>query len=81
MDFRFHDLRHTAATMAFNVLQDVKSIQLFLQHKDLRTSGNVYINTSDMGPQVRSSEAVISGVLEAIELDQAGFSDKVFYAG
>lgn len=68
-DFRFHDLRHSAASIAYESSQDLKGTQMFLQHADSRTTADRYIHTVDVGPQVRASGAVIAALCNAIGMN------------
>jgi integrase len=37
-DFRFHDLRHTAATRTLRVYRDLRTVQKMLGHKSIATT-------------------------------------------
>jgi integrase len=37
-DFRFHDLRHTAATRTYRASRNLKAVQKMLGHEDIRTT-------------------------------------------
>ncbi len=43
---RFHDLRHSAASILFNNDVQAKNIQEFLGHSDISTTMNIYTHTS-----------------------------------
>ena len=77
-DFRFHDLRHTAASIAYERNRDLKGTQLFLQHSDSRTTADRYIHTTDLGPQLEASEAVVEAVFAASDSSVQGLCDSVF---
>jgi len=66
-DFRFHDLRHTAATIAYEGTHDLRSVQLLLQHTDMRTTANVYVNGSTSLPQQRATSAVARYIASAMK--------------
>ena len=59
---RFHDLRHTFASLLIN--QDVPLINVsnFLGHSDLSTTANIYAHLDKASKQ--ASAAVISGILQ-----------------
>lgn len=59
---RFHDLRHTLASLLIN--QDVPLINVsnFLGHSDLSTTANIYAHLDKASKQ--ASAAVISGILQ-----------------
>ena len=80
-DFRFHDLRHSAASIAYEASNDLKGTQLFLQHADSRTTADRYIHTQDPGPQVRASGAVVSALFDAVGMDKDRFRDSILGAG
>jgi len=80
-NFRFHDLRHSAASIAYEASQDLKGTQLFLQHADSRTTADRYIHTVDIRPQIRASGAVVTALIDAIGMDQDNFRDSILGAG
>jgi len=41
---RFHDLRHSAACYLKYLGFDLKDIQVWLRHKDIQTTMNIYVN-------------------------------------
>ena len=41
---RFHDLRHSSACYLKYLGFDLKDIQIWLRHKDIQTTANIYIN-------------------------------------
>lgn len=43
---RFHDLRHSCATMLMILGYSIKQIQLWLGHSDISTTGNIYLHIS-----------------------------------
>jgi integrase len=44
---RFHDLRHSCASMLHSLGYDLKTIQEWLGHSDIGTTGNVYVHLQD----------------------------------
>jgi len=41
---RFHDLRHSSACYLKYLGFDLKDIQIWLRHKDIQTTMNIYMN-------------------------------------
>jgi integrase len=60
-DFRFHDLRHTAATRALHAHKNLKTVQRMLGHKDIKTTLRY----------TRSDVADVRSAMEAVEASQA----------
>ena len=58
---RFHDLRHTSASLLLNNGVQLKDIQMWLGHSDFATTANIYAHL-DANSKV-SSLAAISGVV------------------
>jgi integrase len=56
-DFRFHDLRHTAATRAQGAVGNLKTVQRMLGHKDIKTTLRY----------IRSDVADVRAAMEAVE--------------
>ena len=56
-NFRFHDLRHTAATRAQRAVGNLKTVQRMLGHKDIKTTLR----------HVRSDVADVRAAMEAVE--------------
>lgn len=60
---RFHDLRHTFATMAIENGIDIKTVAALLGHNTVATSINTYTHTTD---EMRRAAARISTVKSAV---------------
>jgi integrase len=60
-DFRFHDLRHTAATRALNAHRNLKTVQRMLGHKAIATTLRY----------TRSDVEDVRAAMEAVENTQA----------
>lgn len=45
---RFHDLRHTCATLLYNLGYDLKDIQMWLGHSDIKTTSEMYLHYNMM---------------------------------
>ena len=55
---RFHDLRHSVATLLHSGGYDLKDIQGWLGHSDISTTGNIYSHLEDKR---------LAGMAQAIE--------------
>lgn len=53
---RFHDLRHSTASMLFDLGWDIKAIQTWLRHADIETTGNIYTHISSERKRIMSTE-------------------------
>lgn len=53
---RFHDLRHSTASMLFDLGWDIKAIQTWLRHADIETTGNIYTHISNERKQIMSTK-------------------------
>lgn len=58
-EIRFHDLRHTAATLLSGEMTP-KQVQAFLGHEDISTTMNVYVHSSD------SDRAAVAETMDSI---------------
>ena len=47
-DMRFHDLRHSTASILYDKGWELKDIQEWLGHADISTTGNIYTHISKM---------------------------------
>ena len=56
---RFHDLRHTAASLLLNAGVSMKEIQEWLGHSDFGTTANIYGHL-DVNAKLRSADAMLS---------------------
>ena len=62
---RFHDLRHSVATLLHGVGRDIQDIQGWLGHSDISTTANIYSHflysaKQDMADSIESALAVKS---------------------
>ncbi|MBQ9947781.1 MAG: site-specific integrase [Oscillospiraceae bacterium] len=53
---RFHDLRHSTASMLYDLGWDIKAIQTWLRHADIETTGNIYTHISNERKRILSTE-------------------------
>lgn len=53
---RFHDLRHSTASMLYDLGWDIKAIQTWLRHADIETTGNIYTHISNERKRIPSTE-------------------------
>ena len=56
---RFHDLRHTAASLLLNAGVSMKEIQEWLGHSDFGTTANIYGHL-DVNAKLRSADAMLA---------------------
>lgn len=45
-DMRFHDLRHSTASIMFDNGNDIEAIKIWLRHSDISTTSNIYTHIS-----------------------------------
>lgn len=60
---RFHDLRHTAATLLYGANLNVKDIQVFLGHSSARTTMDIYVHLLN-----KSNVSTVSAIEERISI-------------
>lgn len=41
---RIHDLRHSAASVLFDLGWDIEKVKSWLRHRDIETTSNIYIH-------------------------------------
>ena len=49
---RFHDLRHSTASILYDMGEDLKSVQEYMRHADIETTGNIYTHISSQRKQM-----------------------------
>ena len=59
---RFHDLRHSCASLLLSLGVPMKQIQEWLGHSDISTTSNIYAHL-DYQSKVSSAEAMASGLM------------------
>ena len=62
---RFHDLRHTCASMLLKNGVPMKQIQEWLGHSDFSTTANIYAHL-DYNSKLNSAEAMVTGMKSAL---------------
>lgn len=53
---RFHDLRHSTASILFDMGWDIERIKNWLRHSDIRTTSNVYTHISNDRKKIMAKE-------------------------
>lgn len=71
-EIRFHDLRHSCATILLENGVDIKLIQQRLRHSDIKTTGNIY---SHVTPKMQ--KAVDEVMANALELSTNKFDTQI----
>ena len=66
---RFHDLRHTCASMLLKNGVPMKQIQEWLGHSDFSTTANIYAHL-DYAAKLNSAQAMLGGMSEALKVVQ-----------
>ena len=64
---RFHDLRHTCASMLLKNGVPMKQIQEWLGHSDFSTTANIYAHL-DYTAKLSSAQAMLGGMSEALTI-------------
>ena len=64
---RFHDLRHSCASLLLANNVPMKQIQEWLGHSDFSTTANIYAHL-DYSSKVASADAMISGLKDALSV-------------
>ena len=49
---RLHDLRHSAASIIYDMGGDIKAVQEYLRHADIETTGNIYTRITAQRKQI-----------------------------
>ena len=77
-DFRFHDLRHTAATRALRESGNLKVVQQLLGHADIATTARyAHAMTDDVRDVMEAMEAMESRNNTEVESRKSGKTLKV----
>lgn len=66
---RFHDLRHTCASMLLKNGVPMKQIQEWLGHSDFSTTANIYAHL-DYAAKLNSVQAMLGGMSDALKVIQ-----------
>lgn len=66
---RFHDLRHTCASLLLKNGVPMKQIQEWLGHSDFSTTANIYAHL-DYAAKLNSAQAMLGGMNEALSVIQ-----------
>ena len=64
---RFHDLRHSCASLLLENNVPMKQIQEWLGHSDFSTTANIYAHL-DYSSKVASADAMINGLKDALSV-------------
>ena len=55
-DMRFHDIRHSTASILYDKGWELKDIQEWLGHADISTTGNIYTHISKMRKEMMGQD-------------------------
>jgi len=55
-DMRFHDIRHSTASILYDAGWELKDIQEWLGHSDIETTGNIYTHISKIRKEKKGME-------------------------
>ena len=64
---RFHDLRHSCASLLLANNVPMKQIQEWLGHSDFSTTANIYAHL-DYSSKVASADAMLNGLKDALSV-------------
>ncbi|MBO7251996.1 MAG: site-specific integrase [Oscillospiraceae bacterium] len=64
---RFHDLRHSCASLLLSNGVPMKQIQEWLGHSDFSTTANIYAHL-DYNSKMASADAMVSGLSNALRV-------------
>jgi integrase len=53
---RFHDIRHSTASILYDAGWELKDIQEWLGHSDIETTGNIYTHISKIRKEKKGME-------------------------
>ena len=53
---RFHDLRHSTASILFDLGWDIEKIKHWLHHADIETTSNIYLHISKERKKLMAKE-------------------------
>ena len=53
---RFHDLRHSTASILYDKGWDLKDIQICLGHADIETTGNIYTHITNLRKNILTKD-------------------------
>jgi len=53
---RFHDLRHSTASILFDLGWDIEKIKHWLRHADIETTSNIYLHISKERKKLMAKE-------------------------
>ena len=53
---RFHDLRHSTASILFDIGWDIEKIKCWLRHADIDTTSNIYLHISKERKKIMAEE-------------------------
>ena len=53
---RFHDLRHSTASILYDKGWDLKDIQIWLSHADIETTGNIYTHITNLRKNILTKD-------------------------
>lgn len=75
-DMRFHDLRHSTASILFDKGWDLEAVKAWLRHADVETTSNIYLHISKNRKHLLATDMQGTFIAPYIEIDGGDNEDK-----
>ena len=73
---RFHDLRHSTASILFDKGWDLEAVKAWLRHADVETTSNIYLHISKNRKHLLATDMQGTFLAPYIEIDNGDNEDK-----